>query len=140
MKLLDFERSGNCYKIRLFLSILSLDYVRISVDLAAGENFGREFPAINPHRLVPVLIDGNHTIHDSAAILVYLTRTYAEDDWLPNHSVILSRVTRWLAFEQGEVRFGLARARAIATEVPLHWRASGRLRKVRRSESSPCTR
>jgi glutathione S-transferase len=118
MKLYDFGRSGNCYKIRLFLSILAIDYTKIPVDLAAGENLESGFLAINPDGLVPVLIDGQVTVHDSAAILAYLARAYADDNWLPNDPVAHSRVIRWLAFEQSEVRFGLARARAIAAKSP----------------------
>lgn len=117
MELYDFSPSGNCYKIRLFLSILALDYTRIPVDLAAGRHLDDDFLAINPNGMVPVLTDGHVTIDDSAAILAYLARTYA-DDWLPNHPVLHARVIRWLAFEQSEIRYGLARARAIALKAP----------------------
>ena len=36
LKLYDLDRSGNCYKVRLFLSILGLEYEKIPVDAVAG--------------------------------------------------------------------------------------------------------
>ncbi|TNF91703.1 MAG: glutathione S-transferase family protein [Gammaproteobacteria bacterium] len=111
MKLYDLEISGNCYKIRLFLSILGIEYTKIPVDVKAGENTSSEFLAMNPNGLVPVLIDGPKTIYDSAAILSYLAKTYADDQWFPDEPVQFSKVIRWLAFEQSEGRYGLARAR-----------------------------
>ena len=118
MKLFDMPLSGNCYKIRLFLSILGIEYETIPVNVKAGDNQTQEFLAMNPNGLVPVLNDGETTIYDSSAILVYLAKTYADDDWLPNGAMQLSQVVRWLAFEQNEGRYGLARARAISMNMP----------------------
>ncbi|MCW8962283.1 MAG: glutathione S-transferase family protein [Gammaproteobacteria bacterium] len=118
MKLYDLEISGNCYKIRLFLAVLGIEYTRIPVDVKAGENKTSEFLEMNPNGLVPVLTDGATTIYDSAAILVYLAKTYADEEWLPGEPIQLSSVVRWLAFEQSEVRYGLCRARAKLLNMP----------------------
>lgn len=118
IKLFDFERSGNCYKIRLFLSILNVDYQKIPINIKADENKTKEFLTISPNGLVPVLIDNKTTISDSAAILTYLANVYANDDWLPKEPVQFSNVVKWLAFEQSEVRYGLFRARAMVLNNP----------------------
>ena len=118
MKLYDLEVSGNCYKIRLFLSILGIEYTRVSVDVKSGDLKTSEFLDMNPNGLVPVLVDGSTTIYDSAAILTYLAKTYAEDHWFPSEIIQLSNVVKWLAFEQSDSRYGLARARAIALKMP----------------------
>lgn len=118
MKLYDFEKSGNCYKIRLFLSILNLEYTKIAVNVGAGETNSSEFLRLNPNGLVPVLVDGNKTIYDSAAILSYLAISYADESWFPRDAVQFSRVIRWLAFEQSEGRYGLARARILSLKTP----------------------
>ena len=118
MKLFDLERSGNCYKIRLFLSILDIDCEKIPVDIIAGENRTGEFLAMNPNGLVPVLIDGQTTIYDSAAILTYLAIKHVDQNWLPSDPIEFSNVVKWLAFEQSEGRFGLARARLIQQNIP----------------------
>ncbi len=127
MLLYDIERSGNCYKIRLFLSILGIDYQKHRVDLRAGELNSAEFRALNPNGFVPVLTDGDLVMYDSAAILTYLARRYAADSWLPLEPIALAKTVRWLAFEQNEGRYGLARSRAIVLNNPTPFAQSGNL-------------
>ena len=127
MRLYDLSRSGNCYKIRLFLSILGIDYETIPVDANGGELQTPGFLAINPNGLVPVLVDGDTTIYDSASILAYLALSHGGESWLPRDPIGLGQVMRWLAFEQAEGRYGLARARAIALELPTPLARSGSL-------------
>ena len=125
MKLYDLARSGNCYKIRLFLSILGIDYEKIPVDANAGELQTAEFLSINPNGLVPVLIDGDSTIYDSAAILIYLALTHGGEAWISSDPLKLGNIVRWLTFEQAEGRYGLARARAIKLQLRTPLVASG---------------
>lgn len=127
MKLYDLQRSGNCYKIRLFLSLIGIEYTKIPVDLHAGENRTSEFLSMNPNGLIPVLVDGSETIYDSIAILSYLAKVYADESWFPGEPVQFSKVIRWLAFEQSEVRYGLARARVIALKNPSTLGSTGTL-------------
>jgi glutathione S-transferase len=72
LKLYDLERSGNCYKIRLFLSLIEIEYEKIPVNTGAGENESAEFLKLNPRGQLPVLEDDGRIIRDSSAILVYL--------------------------------------------------------------------
>jgi len=125
MKLYDLPRSGNCHKIRLFLSILGLEYEKIPVDVNAGDLRKPEFLAINPNGLVPVLIDGDNTIYDSAAILVYLALAHGGEAWISSDPIKLGSIVRWLTFEQAEGRYGLARARAIKLQLRTPLVASG---------------
>jgi glutathione S-transferase len=127
MQLYDLERSGNCYKIRLFLSILGLEYDKKTVDAAGGELQSEAFLALNPNGLVPVLVDGGTTIYDSAAILTWLALNHGGERWLPLDPLGLGRVIRWLTFEQAEGRYGLARARAQVLELVTPLTASGTL-------------
>ena len=131
MKLYDLPRSGNCYKIRLFLSILGIDYEKIPVDANAGELQTPEFLAINPNGLVPVLIDGDKTIYDSAAILIYLAMAHGGDAWISSDPLKLGSIVRWLTFEQAEGRYGLARARAIKLQLRTPLVASGTFEESR---------
>jgi len=125
--LYDLERAGNCYKIRLFLSILGISYTKAPVNLGAGEHRRPEFLALNPNGLVPVLTDGATTLYDSAAILSYLARKYADAAWFPNEPERFALVVRWLAFEQNEVRYGLTRARALALKLSTQLTRTGTL-------------
>lgn len=113
MKLYDIPLSGNCYKIRLFLSLLDKEYEIIPVNSAAGDNRTAAFLAINPRGQVPVLDDDGVVIWDSTAILMYLARRYGDETWLPLDAAGLAAVSQWLAVAQNEILYGLARARAM---------------------------
>jgi glutathione S-transferase len=77
------------------------------------------FRAMNPLGQIPVLQDGDLTLADSNAILVYLVRRYAPDSaWLPTDPVGSARLQRWFSIAAGELRFGLAAARIIALFNP----------------------
>lgn len=113
LKLYDFERSGNCYKVRLLLSMLDLDYERVRIDSTAGETQTAEFKRVNPRGQIPVLIDGDTAIWDSMAILVYLARRYGDERWLRADALGEARVMQWLAVSENELLYGLARARMV---------------------------
>lgn len=127
MQLYDFAKSGNCYKIRLFLSILGIRFTRIPVDMMAGECQTEQFLKINPNGMIPVLIDGELVLYESAAILVYLARHYADKTWFPDDPLQSAQIVRWLAFEQNEGRYGLARARVMALKLHSPLRKIGTL-------------
>lgn len=125
IKLYGHEISGNSYKPRLLLSLLNIEYEWIQVDLMKGEHKSPEFLAINPFGQVPVLVDGDTTLADAQAILVYLARRYGGEQWLPLDAVALSRVVRWLSTAAGEIRQGPEFARRYylfnATYVNIDW-------------------
>lgn len=113
LTLYDYPRSGNCYKVRLLLAMLGLDYHRLEVDIRAGASRTPEFLAINPRGQLPVLVTDEGTIWDSLAILVYLARRYGGEAWLPSAPMAEARVMQWLAVSENELLYGLARARAV---------------------------
>ena len=104
--------SGNAYKVRLLLSLLGLEFEEANVNLMTGENRTGSFLALNPRGQVPVLVDGEVTVWDSQAILVYLARRHGEA-WLPIEPAPMAEVMQWLAVSENELLFGLARARAV---------------------------
>ena len=103
--------SGNAYKVRLLLELLGIEYQEVPVNLRTGENRTESFLALNPRGQVPTLVDGEVTVWDSQAILVYLARRYGEA-WLPMEPTPMAEVMQWLALAENELLFGLARARA----------------------------
>lgn len=113
LTLYSYPISGNCYKVRLLLEMLHLPYTEVNVDLLAGYNLKPEFKQLNPRGQVPVLSDGEITLWDSLAILVYLARRYGSDQWLPTDPVAEAQVMQWLAVSENELLYGLARSRAI---------------------------
>lgn len=111
--LYDYPISGNCYKIRLLLSLLGLDYRRVNIDIKAGESLTPEFRQLSPRGQIPLLLYGEVRIWDSMAILVYLARRYGDEGWLPRDAVDEAQVMQWLALAGNELLYGLARARAV---------------------------
>lgn len=111
IQLYGHELSGNSYKAKLMLSLLSLNYEWIQVDLLKGAHKQPEFLALNPFGQVPVLVDGDVVLPDAQAILVYLARQYGDESWLPLKAESLSRVVRWLSTTAGEIRQGPESAR-----------------------------
>ena len=113
MRLFDFPRSGNCYKIRLFLSLINRPYETVPVALFEGGAETEEFLQLNPRGQVPVLDDGGEIVWDSMAILIYLARQYAESSWYPEEPLAQARIMQWLAVSENEILYGLAKSRAI---------------------------
>lgn len=111
IKLYGHEMSGNSYKVRLFLELLSVEYEWIKVDLMKAEHKSPEYLALNCFGQVPLLIDHEVKLADAQAILVYLARKYSDEQWLPLDALPLAQVIRWLSTTAGEVRQGPENAR-----------------------------
>lgn len=113
MKFYSFRLSGHAHRVRLFLSVLGMDYELVEVDVARGETRLPAHLHLNPLGQVPVLVDGDLVMADSTAILVYLAKRYAPPGWLPDTPVEAAQVQRWLSIASGEIAYGLAAARLI---------------------------
>ena len=55
MRLHDYPASANCFKVRLLLAQLGIDYERVRVDIFGGDTLTDEFAELNPARMTPVL-------------------------------------------------------------------------------------
>ena len=79
-----------------------------------GEHKQAEFLKKNHFGQVPVLEDGDVTLADSNAILVYLANQYdSEHTWLPLEPVKAAEVQRFLSVAAGAIASGPATARLI---------------------------
>ena len=67
-----YSLAPNPMKVALFLEESGLPYEAIPVDTRKGEQHAAAFTAINPNAKVPVIVDGETTVFDSNAILLYL--------------------------------------------------------------------
>ncbi|MDB5929401.1 MAG: glutathione S-transferase-like protein [Polaromonas sp.] len=107
--------SGHAHRVELFMSLLGLPFEMVEVDLKAGQHKRPEFLALNAFGQVPVIQDGDVTLADSNAILVYLTLRYALDagQWLPADPLGAAQVQRWLSVAAGPLAFGPSVARVI---------------------------
>ena len=67
-----FNGSPNPTKVALFLEEAGLPYDPIPVDTRKGEQFAPDYLKVNPNGKVPAIVDGETTVFDSNAILLYL--------------------------------------------------------------------
>jgi len=67
-----YNTAPNPMKVALFLEEAGLDYEPIPIDSRQGAQFSPDYLAINPNAKSPSLVDGDVTIFDSNAILLYL--------------------------------------------------------------------
>ncbi|CAB3900444.1 glutathione S-transferase family protein [Achromobacter anxifer] len=77
LTLYDHPRSGNCYKVRLFLALIGKEYESVFVDVLARKNHTEAFERISAFQQIPALTDGELAIWDSHAILLHLAHHYA---------------------------------------------------------------
>jgi glutathione S-transferase len=128
--LYDSDVSGNCYKVRLLLAHLGLEYERRAVNVVDRSNRVELLGDLNPALRVPTLVlDDGRALAESNAILCY----FAEGTpYLPNDGYERAQVLQWLFFEQyshepniAVVRFWIAysSARPAGAEVEAKRRA-----------------
>ena len=104
IKFYDYALSGNCFKVRLLLEWLGLEFEKKLIDFYPGfEHRSDEFLAINPLGQLPVVEDEGEVIRDAQAILVHLASVYDKSgQWYPHTDPhIPGRIQQWLAFADG---------------------------------------
>lgn len=102
--LYNYELSVNCYKQRLIMAILGVEYESIWVDFYPGwEHKSPEFLKINPLGHIPVIIDDGFMLRDAHAILIYLARKYdPSGQWYPvDDPRLLGETSQWMLFAEG---------------------------------------
>lgn len=113
VKLYRHALSGHSHRAELLLSLAGVETELVDVDLMHGEHKQPEFLKINSFGQVPVLVDGNTTIADSNAILVYVAKKFGGGQWLPEDPIGAARVQRWLSVAAGQLSAGPATARLV---------------------------
>ena len=101
-----YPPSGNCQRVRVFLSMLGLPFEERLVDIRRGDQRAPAFVALNPAGLVPVLVEDGRVLHDSHAIRVWLAARYGGERWWPSDPWALAQRMRWLAFSANEIHHG----------------------------------
>src|SRR5579863_2772786 len=92
-----YNLAPNPTKVALCLEEMGLPYELVPVDTRKGEQHAPAFLAINPNGKVPAIVDGDATVFDSNAILLYLaekTGKFLPPNTLAERGQLLS----WLMF------------------------------------------
>lgn len=117
MKVYGDINSGNCYKVKLMLSLLGIDHAWEHVDILAGATREAGFAAMNPNAKIPVLeFAPGAYLWESNAILNYLAEG---TPFLPADRLQRARVLQWQFFEQYSHEPQVAVARFIARYLGL---------------------
>lgn len=92
-----YSLAPNPMKVALFLEEAELPYEAIPVDTRKGEQHKPDYLAINPNAKVPAIVDGDATVFDSNAILLYLAEKTGR--FLPpNTPKARGELLSWLMF------------------------------------------
>jgi len=92
-----YHPSPNPAKVALFLEEAGLAYELMPVDTRKGEQHQPAFLAINPNAKTPAIVDGDVTVFDSNAILLYLAEKTGK--FLPADTPKLrGEMLSWLMF------------------------------------------
>ena len=103
--------SGNCYKIKMLLEFLGLQYQWTHINILARETHTEAFKRLNPNTRIPVVDFGDgKTLWESNAILSYLAEG---TDFLPQSRWDRAKVLQWMFFEQYSHEPYIATARYI---------------------------
>ena len=93
MTLFGYWRSSASYRVRIALNLKGVQVEHRAINLKAGEQHEKQFEALNPQPLVPVLqlADGTR-LTQSMAILDYLEEAFPQPPLLPPDSVARAQV------------------------------------------------
>ena len=85
------------------LNELGLEHELHPVDLMQDEHHQQDFLSLNPAAKVPVLVDGNLVLTESAAIQLYLAEKYPQAGFIPETLEDRAQMHRWMFFLVTEV-------------------------------------
>ena len=103
MKLYGYK-NGRTLRALWVLEEARVPYEYVEIDLFKGEAHTPEFLKINPAGKLPVLIDGEQTITESAAICLHIGEKYPESQLLPPAGTAArTECYRWISFVLTEI-------------------------------------
>ncbi len=86
-----------------YLEELNVPYEFVQLDMKQGEHLTANFRQINPFGKVPAMEDGDVTLWESGAILLYLDRTYGPEKSEGDRAVDI----QWVHFANATLALGL---------------------------------
>jgi glutathione S-transferase len=96
--LYDNPISGNCYKVRLLLALLGVEYERRELSVFDRSDRAEVLGELNPGLRVPTLVlDDGRSLGESGAILIYLAD---QTEYIPADRFERAQMLQWMFFEQ----------------------------------------
>lgn len=91
--------SINVHKVLWMLDELGLGYERRDVGGKFGGLDTEAFGRLNPNRMIPTLVDGDHVVWESNACVRYLTARYGSGTLWPEDAALRSLSDRWMDWD-----------------------------------------
>ena len=120
----------NGRKVSIALEELGLDYRAHAVNIGKDEQFAPDFLAISPNNKIPAIVDGERSLMESGAILLYLadktgklggTDKWTTLEWLMLQmggvGPMLGQANHFLRFNAGKSAYAEARYAAEASRL-----------------------
>jgi glutathione S-transferase len=85
------------------LQELDAEFEFVRVNILAGENLHPDFLRLNPAGKLPVLVDGDFVLTESAAIVMYLAEKYGDKRLMPADLKERAQAYRWSLFAVTEL-------------------------------------
>lgn len=89
----------NGRKISVALEEFGLDYTVHPIDIFNGAQHAADFLKISPNNRIPAIVDGDQSIFESGAILIYLAEKTGQ--FLPASGAARINVIEWLMWQMG---------------------------------------
>lgn len=122
-KLYCFAQSGNAYKAALALSLMDEDWEPVFVDFFNGGARSPDFLALNEMGEVPVLVDGETTLTQSAVILDYLSSKHGT--FGATSAEMRREILRWMLWDNHKLTGNIATGRFLMNFLPEEKRDPG---------------
>ncbi len=87
----------NGHKISIMLEELNVPYNVKKIDILKGDQKSPDFLKINPNGKIPALVDGDTTVFETIAIMIYLADKYGM--FLPRAGAARYEVLQWCMFQ-----------------------------------------
>jgi len=92
MQLYSYFRSSASYRVRIALALKGLAYDYVPIHLVRNEQLKPPFSDIAANKLVPALVEDEHVLTQSMAIIEYLEETHPEPPLLPGDAFARARI------------------------------------------------
>lgn len=102
--------------VRWYLEELGIPYEFVLLDMATGEHRQAEYLKINPFGKVPAIVDGDFSLFESGAILLYLDRKYGKNQLSLEQEAIY---TQWTLFANATIGPGIFNEASRERELPI---------------------
>ena len=99
MKLYYDPITVNCRKVLAGLDLIGADYESVVLNYFAGEFKQPEYTAINPTVSVPFMTEGDLTLWESNAILLYAAEKMGNPQVWPADAASRGDIAKWLLWE-----------------------------------------